>query len=242
MLGCDVSLATRRAYEEYATTKGIGVAMLWTAAKLEAMLYAEHPDLLFSFFGISLARHERTLEANLKRGLAMKRKLIRLLPHTGGHPDIIVRSIDDEAYPNADAEPKGRMSTWFKAEFGLHYHNGIEVILNIEMIIVDRETQHWAVVDYSDPEIKAAKPNPEAVIHNIHYEIIKVFTMGRIPFRNIFEIDDEGDEYYRGIHIYCRYADAGMPYEVILQREVDGYREYYPETQFPFTKRKRSDI
>jgi len=67
---------------------------------------------------------------------------------------------------------------------------------------------------------------------------MKVFTIGRIPFRNIFEIDEEGDEYYNFIHLHCRFADAGTPYEVIIQREVDGYREFFPKDQFPFAERK----
>lgn len=237
VLGCDVSLTTRTDYEAYATEKGLETAMLWTSSKLETMLYAEHTDLLFSFFGVSLARTERTRENNVRRTLATKRKLTRLIPH-GKSPDILIRSIDDEMYPEVDEAPKGKISSWFKAEFGGHYHNGIELILNIQMIIIDRETGKWAMIDHQEPQIKAANFGYEKAIDTSHYAIMKVFTIGRIPFRNIFEIDEDGDEYYNFIHLYCRYADAGMPYEVIMQREVDGYREFFPKDQFPFSERK----
>jgi hypothetical protein len=238
VLGCDVTLTTRTDYETYAAMKGVETVILWTSAKLEAMLYAEHTDLLFSFFGVSLARIERTRENNVKRGLTIKRKLTRLIPQ-GKVPNLIIRSIDDEAYPNADAAPNGRISSWFQVEFGGHYHNGIGVIINIKMIIIDRETGKWSIIDDSEPQIRAANFKYEEVIDTTHYELVKVFTIGRIPFRNIFEIDEEGDEHYPFIHLYCRYADAGMPYEVILQREVEGHREFFPEHQFPFAERKQ---
>jgi len=35
----------------------------------------------------------------------------------------------------------------------------------------------------------------------------------RIPFRNIRNIDMRGDEYYPMPHLYCAFADDGMPYE-----------------------------
>jgi hypothetical protein len=41
---------------------------------------------------------------------------------------------------------------------------------------------------------------------------------GCIPFRNIVEIDTMGDEYYAEPHIYCRFADAGAPYEEFRYR------------------------
>ncbi len=237
VLGCDVSLATRTEYEAYAAGTGIETAMLWTSSKLEAMLYAEHTDLLFSFFGVSLARAERTRENNVRRTLAMKRKLAKLIPH-GKRPDLIIRSIDDEMYPEVDEAPEGKISSWFKAEFGRHYHNGIELILNIQMIIIDRKTKKWAMIDHKDPLIKAANFEYERVINQTAYVVMKVYTIGRIPFRNIFEVDEDGDEYYNFPHLYCRYVDAGMPYEVILQREVDGYREFFPKDQFPFADRE----
>lgn len=238
VLGCDVSLATRTDYETYAAGKGVATTMLWTSAKLETMLYAEHTDLLFSFFGVSFARTERTRENNLKRTIAIKRKLARLIPH-GQIPDLLIRSIDDDVYPDIDeTRERGKISSWFKTEFSGHYYNGIDLILNIQMIIIDCETGKWAMIDHNDPQIEAAKFEYDEVINTAQYTIMKVFTVGRIPFRNIFEIDEDGDEYYSFIHLHCRFADNGMPYEVIMQREVDGYREFFPKNQFPFAERR----
>jgi hypothetical protein len=58
-------------------------------------------------------------------------------------------------------------------------------------------------------------------------------------FENIVEVDEEGDEYYRDVHLFCRYADASQPYEVIIYRVVDGHEEFWPEKRFDFSKRVR---
>lgn len=33
-------------------------------------------------------------------------------------------------------------------------------------------------------------------------------------------MDLKGDEYYRGPHLYCRFADGGMPYEDVVCAEL----------------------
>lgn len=235
VVGCDVSHATRMAFEAEAAAVDVGTAILWTASKLEAMLYADHPDLLFGYFGISLARRERSREGDIKRGLALKRKLTKLFPPKCGHPDIIIRSIDDEFYPEVNAEPEGRISGWFKTEFGGHYHNGIELLLRVEEIIVDRSDGRWAFVDHLDPAVRTNGINQS--FDPARYTLAQVFTVARIPFRNIVEVDEEGDEHYRHVHFYCRFADGSTPYEVVLQREVDGYAEFHAEEQFRFANR-----
>ncbi|BDC46037.1 restriction endonuclease [Paraburkholderia terrae] len=235
IVGCDVTLATRTAYEQAAADAGIQMAILWTASKLEAMLYADHPDLLFSYFGVSLVRQERKREDDLRRTLAMKRKMARVFPHDY-KPKVVIHSIDDEHYPEVDVAGNGRISSWFRVEFAGHYHAGIEVYLNIEHIIVDRIDGAWAEVGFGanglDIDIQ-----PEEAFANTRYDVVKVFTIGRIPFKNIFEIDEDGDEYYREPHLYCRFVDHGTPYELVLRREVDGYKEFHPDGRFPFENR-----
>jgi Restriction endonuclease len=237
VVGCDVTVGTRTAYEEYATQRGIPTAMLWTASKLEAMLTHDYPDLLFGFFGISLARRERSRETDLKRGLAMKRKLMNLFPYKCGHPKFIVRSIDDSTYPDTAEPPKGEMSSWFRPEFGRHYYNGIEAILSVNTLIVDKEDHRWAVIDYFDSDVSVGEET--SAIDPDRYEIVNAYAIGRIPFRNIVEVDEGGDEYYHDVHLFCRYADASQPYEVIIYRVVDGHEEFWPEKRFDFSKRVR---
>lgn len=238
IVGCDVSFAARKAYETAATAAGIGSALLWTASKLEMMLWTDHPDLLFGYFGISTARKERTRETNLRRVMAMKRKLKRVFPAQKYKPRIIVRSIDDESYPESVEVPSGSISPWFRVEFCGHYHGGVEVYLNIEYIVVDKSSDAWSTITYGEGGLPSTT-REEEFFKETPYSVVKVFVIGRIPFRNIFEVDEDGDEFYAEPHLYCKFADRGEPYEEVIRREVDGYAQFHNDRRFPFAERDR---
>lgn len=215
VVACDVRRSAHEAYVEYASDKGVGTPLLWTASTLEARLHAERRDLLFSYFGISEAREARYRENTISRNMALKRKLRKELlkgpkdvdwDKARTHPpdkfhicEAIIHSIDDTMYPDTDAKSTG-ISGWFKLELWDFYHNGLEFVIGIDCGIVD-ENGRWAIIQYDQPydEKKFTK--------------IKMFRVARIPFRNIVEVDTIGDEYYSQPHIYCRFADGGAPYE-----------------------------
>ncbi len=66
------------------------------------------------------------------------------------------------------------------------------------------------------------------------FAIVKVFMTGRIPWRNILYHDMRGDEYYPQPHLYCQYADNGMPYEGFEFYTVGGGYEF----SLPLDKRR----
>ena len=74
------------------------------------------------------------------------------------------------------------------------------MILGIRRGIVDG-SGGWAIVD------------PEAAIDRGRFRVVRVWHLGRIPWRNIREYDLAGDEHYSSPHIYCDFADDGTPYE-----------------------------
>jgi hypothetical protein len=45
------------------------------------------------------------------------------------------------------------------------------------------------------------------------FSVKKIFKTGKIPWRNIRHFDSRGDNFYNCPHLYCLYADDGMPYE-----------------------------
>lgn len=235
VIGCDVSLRARNSFETAASAAGIKTPVLWTSSKLQAMLYTEHQDLLFGFFGISLARQERGREGDLKRKLSLKRKLLKLFPRSERYPNIIIHSIDDEMYPEVDGDPIGRMSSWIKSEFAGHYHNGIELYLSVDEIIVNRADGKWAILGH--PDVRKGETPADYAFNDSIYQKVKIFRIARIPFRNMVEVDDEGDEYYPFTHLYCWFADQGTPYEEIFCREVDGYAEFRDDNQFKYVDR-----
>ncbi len=235
IVACDVSLKARTSFEIFARNKGITTPKLWPSSILETKLYSDFPDLLFAFFGISLAQEKRTKETLVKRNLTMKRKVAKVLKGFKRGHNIIVRSIDDESYPDIDEIETGRISSWFKTEFDEIYHDGIDIILNVNYIIIEKEPSFWdAKWSKIDPQnldiptraIKSTSGSTEFVydwkekIDLKKVEILKTYFIGRIPYRNIIEIDEDGDEYGSYPHFYCNFAIDGMPYSQFINKVI----------------------
>jgi hypothetical protein len=213
VVACDISRAAHESYDKYAIEKGIQTPLLWTGSILEAMLHAERRDLLFTYFGISEFKKIQNRRSIIKTSLALKKRMAKDFIKRSFEPgkriyrayerlearEAIIRSIDDVIYPNVDINNTG-ISSWFKVELYDFYHNGLEVILNIVHGIIDKDN-NWSVIKYG-----------QDFDHDIYSEI-KMFLIGRIPYRNIVDYDFEGDEYYRMPHLYCMFAEQGEPYE-----------------------------
>jgi hypothetical protein len=161
----------------------------------------------------SIAKAEQELKRNLRvrdelTKAFLKSSVERMALPRGGpqyrkfaESEFIVHRLDDTAYPGSDDNPG--ISGWFKLEVFDFYFNGIEGILNIEYALVSEFTKSWSLL----PEDRAKEPFPAG------FWPIKVFKTGRIPWRNIRHYDLRGDEFYPFPHLYCLYADDGMPYE-----------------------------
>ena len=118
--------------------------------------------------------------------------------------EAIIRSIEDKTYPEVEeSEPPRAISGWFKVEMYDFYYNGLVVLLGLERGIVDA-SGNWRILGYE-----------EDFDSNVYREI-HIWRIGRIPWRNIVDYDMVRDEYYSIPHIYCRFADSGMPYEDIV--------------------------
>lgn len=235
IVACDVSLNARTAYEKYARDNGIITPKLWTASILEAKLYSDFPDLLFGFFEISLVQEKRKKELYVKRNLAMKRKVTKVLSGFQRGQNIIIRSIDDESYPEVDEGDIGRISSWFKTEFDEIYHDGIEIILNINYIVMEKEPSFWdakwSPIEPHSLGIKSYSIKSESgeTIFKYRWEekfnlekfiVMKAYYLGRIPYKNIIEIDEDGDEYGGHPHFYCNFAIDGMPYSEFVYKVI----------------------
>jgi hypothetical protein len=219
IVSCDVGRKAHEAYIKHVESKGLAYAYLWSQSVIEAKLYSERPDLLFSYFGIQLASEARKREQSLKRNLALKHRIQKelltakveqqdFLKLPNKHfcsSEAIIHSIDDDYYPNAPDPEEDLISGWFKLEFWDTYFNGIEFITGIRLI-VERDGK-WTIIP-SNREDDGIETH-------------RAWEIGRIPFRNIVDIDVGGDEFYPFPHIYCRFAEAGMPYEEFVYRLMD---------------------
>jgi hypothetical protein len=217
VLACDLSATARDSFKNHAKSKGIKTPIVWTLSEIEARLYNERKDLLFSYFGISEVREARLKEVALRKNINIKHRMRcafeQKLPdlekarnemrHQFAYASFIIRSIDDSSYPEVDSRESGHISSWFRVEPWDYYWNGVEVCLGGVKAIIDRQL-NWALIDINDEHDRGV------------YSEVSVIRIGRIPFRNIIDFDDEGDEYYRYPHIFCTFVDGGTPYEDIL--------------------------
>jgi hypothetical protein len=215
IVACDVSRTAHESFLRLASERGIKTPLLWTASVLEARLHGERRDLLFSYFGISEVAEARAREASITRDFNIKKRLRKELlaePKTVNwekarkHPpdmfeysELIIHSVDDSSYPNVDENSPG-ISGWFKLEVWDFYHNGLECIVSVERGAMDADG-HWEVLDHDQP------------FDATRLTEIRMFRVGRIPYRDIVECDVVGDEYYPFPHLYCRFANGGEPYE-----------------------------
>jgi len=149
----------------------------------------------------------------------MKRPPGQSRPWKFAEGEFIVHRLGETNYPSIDEGPG--ISDWFKLESFDFYHNGIEGILDIEYALVSDDTRQWASLDYAQSQ--------QTFPDRIH--VAKIFKTGTIPWRSIRHYDLGGDEYYRCPHLYCFYANDGMPYEgfgYYVINEPDSYEFELP--------------
>ena len=237
VVGCDVSLKARQTFEKYSVSKGIKEPILWQAATLETMLYADHPDLLFAFFGISTNKKQLSNEAKFKRNIAMKRKLLKVFKDFKPGHEVIIHSIDDNSYPDVENVPPGKISPWFKLEYNCFYPNGIEFINDIEYIILEKGVIFWNAkwarfsptkeglkfISYKDESGKDDYTYDfDKVIDLTKYDIYKTYRIGKISFSSIVDVDENSDGIYLGPHIYCKFEHNFSPYIEMVNQLIDG--------------------
>src|ERR1035438_4813707 len=125
--------------------------------------------------------------------------------------EVIIHRVGDDCYPKNDDRPG--ISSWFKLELFDFYERGLVVVLGIERGVI-AAGNYWATIDY-DTDFDASK-----------FSEIKIWRLGKIPFRNIGLYDSEGDQNYPLPHLYCAFDNNGMPYEEFAYAVVGSADEY----------------
>jgi hypothetical protein len=155
--------------------------------------------------------------AEVRRRLALKRRMQRDLLSEHYDPNearsrpsskfecssLIIHSVDNDTYPEPDADGHVGISSWFKVEPYDFYHGGLEVWLANVQGLFDGQG-NWDICEYGEPSRKGT------------YNKRNLYMVGRIPYTSIVDYDLKGDEYYGEPHIYCRFEHGGTPYEEIV--------------------------
>ena len=214
----DFSIATRDAFFVRARELGFQEIKLWGKAEIEDQLYQPKNDhLLFGYFGVSLQIRRRSVKAEIRSRLAMKRKAKRdLQPFSS----VLVRDATDDRYPYLDPDERlGRPARgrWRAYRFEACGPFGIELIFRRHMVFIDSDNEHWDFAERSDDSRPHDDPWPdpdkpdESSFRTKDYQIWSELPDEKkawlqlnlvLPYESIIDIDSEGDEFFRGPHIY----------------------------------------
>lgn len=216
---CDFSKRARDLFRVKMREFEIQEAYLWGKGEIEDMLFQPKNDrLLFAYTGISLQVRQRTLKTEIRSKLAMKRKAIRLL-----HPneEILIRDAADERYPYLDDSKASRIDRgrWMVVKFEGFYHDGLHIETSRCDAFIDDDGVHW---DFAET-VNNARPGPnfdpwetrtweqwqkardevEKIRSNFDEKNQAIFQAVHIlPYENILDIDENGDDMFHGPHVY----------------------------------------
>ncbi|WP_157815943.1 restriction endonuclease [Spirosoma pollinicola] len=236
---CDFSFAARDVFRRAAQEKGFSEAHLWGKGELEDMLFQPKNDyLLFAYFGISLQIKKRSIATSVRARLATKRKVIRILEknHVGRY--ILIRDASDDRYPygggSREQPIRGR---WRFAQYEQAIAQGVWVKLAEKFAYLADDRVSWDYMDslnmsvpsshedYWTPDtddLDSSKPSQFD-----YWEVWNALPdnnkanykeYGIIPYENIIDIDEAGDQYFEGPHLYL------MPYDGAKGPFKDGKR------------------
>ncbi|MDG3821086.1 hypothetical protein L5B88_29235 [Pseudomonas aeruginosa] len=220
---CDFSKKTRDTIFGWCREKGIEEVHIWGRGELEDMLFQPKNDnLLFAYFGISVAIRRRTQSTQLRAEIATKRKLKRTIMTSSA--EVLVRDPDASQYPIVEDGKEPNLWRTFVPEELSHY--GLMMSLGWHCAYIDIETGEWDAADvvknhYSqnpwrieDPKRQRLAEEASRIWHDFpdtHRGWLKV--SGFIPYRNILAIDDLGDEIFNGTHLYVPFHPTYGPFD-----------------------------
>jgi hypothetical protein len=224
---CDFSKTARDLFRARARELGFAEAHLWGKGELEDMLYQpKNDDVLFTFFGISKRIRQRSLSAEVRRRLTVKRKAQRVLE---GHGiEVLVRDAGDERYPYPDENEKDKVRArrWSIYRFEDCHYDGLHVLWRRYLAFVDDDGVSWDYAEGMDDASPHKNPwrteEDERIIRE--RDDVRAAAMAIwdalpeknrawleewlvLPYESVIDIDEKGDEWFEGPHIYVAEFD-----------------------------------
>lgn len=243
---CDITKESYEAFEKYALDKGFDKAFIIGRTLLDSLLHLEKYRLVKErFFGSEISKEEqaRNKIKDSKNGKSLIQKKL-LVPITDSsretlmdiiknpskkfkETEVILRSIYDDVYPDANAD--GEPSSWFRSELHNTYNDGIQIHLDswrYEKIVIN-PIGEWLLKSEFD---------------KIHYDgetlLLNVNIIGRIPYYNVVDINEDGDDYFGCPHIYCIFHEEMGPFSEICYE----YHDFNTGKRILFEKGRRALI
>lgn len=243
---CDVTKEAYEAFEIYAIDKGFDKAFIVGRTLLDSQLHLEKYRLVKErFFGSEISKEEQARKKiqDIKKGKRLiEEKLLKPIKDNSRDAlmfriknpsskfkdtEVILRSIYDNTYPDANAD--GEPSSWYRTFLHNTYNDGIQVHLDYwthEKIIINPFGE-WVLKS----EFDKSQYCGETLQLNVNI-------IGRIPFYNIVDINEDGDDYFICPHIYCIFQERIGPFTEICYE----YHNYETGKRIFFEKGRRALI
>ncbi|KAF1035054.1 MAG: hypothetical protein GAK33_04962 [Burkholderia lata] len=245
---CDFSKKARDSFAKKCREMELEEWHLWGKAELEDQLFRpENDHLLFAYFGISLTIRRRTQRADLRARLVMKRKANRLL-QARTHTPLLLRSPNAPEYPyTGDLVDFEKSPLWMVWQYRGMSHDGLKFCVQRHFAYLSDDGNSWdaamAVNDarsrHDDPWLGDRQNHQKRqAIYELWSKIPEanqawLEVVGVVPFEDILDIDEIGDEYVQAPHVYATFAPGARgPFKgFIAEVESTGrwdQRSYYP--------------
>jgi hypothetical protein len=229
---CDFSKKTRDVFLAKIRERGIQEYKLLGKGEIEGLLFQPKYDhLLFAYFGISLQIRKRSIKTKIRSRIATKKKIEKIfgLIKKGSNyfDDVILRNPEDVYYPNPseikdfDSNPHWRVykMVGYEPDGILVMSRKYYAFYSKESKTYDTmgkfnisETIHnlWEVKNPENISIedieKEWKKIPEK--NRYYFEIIRI-----VKFDKILAIDENGDNYFEGTHLFIEWDKKCGPFE-----------------------------
>ena len=219
---CDFSKKARDDFAKKCREMKLEEWHLWGKAELEDRLFRpENDHLLFAYFGFSLTIRRREQRSDLRARLVMKRKANRMLKEHF-NASLLLRSPDAMEYPYAgDLADFGKNPLWMVLPYRGMSHVGLRFCVQRYFAYLSDDGKSWdaamAVNDarshtHDDPWLGEVRQGEKRqTIHEFWSKIPDanqawLEVVGLVPFEDILDIDELGDEYVQAPHIYAPFA------------------------------------
>ena len=218
---CDFSKATRDRFREKAREMGFDEAHLWGKSEIEDQLFQPKNDhLLFAYFGVSLQTRRRTLKTEVRTKLATKRKALRVLKGQELRP-VLLRDATDDRYPWMDEDEKKtpvERRRWHVMTYKGAFSDGLHFILHRHPAYVSDDGEGWDFAEKFNSGPVQDHENPWRLgvdkLDELRTETFEIWdalpeknrfwflVYAVLPFENILDIDENGDDWFDKPHIY----------------------------------------
>ena len=229
---CDFSLKTREVLREWCRQHGVSECIVWGRGELEDLLFQPQNDgLLFAYFGISIRLQRQRVSTELRRTVALKRKLKRLFGDESRYGrTVLLRDPSDDRYPYVDGDSlKETKSLWLpRNALGIGVF-GLRIVTREFWAYYDYDTQRWDFASGVDLSIPSAHENPwyelqRASEASTSGQVVDFWNslpkdnqfffqaIADVPYEDIIEIDDVGDDLLKAPAVFVKFSKDASPY------------------------------